>query len=74
MANDRRVTFALILILVSEATHVVGGEWKPADCIQGCMPFCMKVQGATELACNSGCALGCEQLQGKGGSFHLDVT
>ncbi|KAL3753764.1 hypothetical protein ACJRO7_001063 [Eucalyptus globulus] len=73
MANGQRMILALIMILVVEARDV-SGQWKPEVCIRDCMPFCMKVVGATEAACNHGCGLGCEQLRGRGSNLGLSVA
>lgn len=72
MASGQRMILALIMILVVEAT-CVSGEWTPEICIHDCMPFCMKVDGATASACKHGCALGCEQLRGRGANPSLNV-
>ncbi|KAL3752031.1 hypothetical protein ACJRO7_012791 [Eucalyptus globulus] len=73
MAKGQTIIFALIVILAVDAAADVISGWRPEICVQDCLAFRMEVQGATESACKYGCALGCEQLLGRGNNLRLDV-
>lgn len=66
----------LIIYVIGLATSTIRTNAIASDslCIEGCMPICLRLDGASNASCEKGCALGCEQLKGKGRNYVLPAT
>ncbi len=62
----KNLSMVILISMLVVTAYGIGGGGTFSTCIKDCMPICMSLRNAKTLACNQGCALGCQQLQGKG--------
>lgn len=67
-------TFAAVLMLaVVLMAFIAAGEAR--ECVDQCMPVCMRVEGATVPKCNKACGDVCDQLEGNSpGAFRVQPS
>ncbi|PKI32018.1 hypothetical protein CRG98_047581 [Punica granatum] len=73
MDCQKFLVIILVMALLAPSTMISGcaatKKWSFDLCLKECMPICIQIRNAKMEACNKGCNLGCQQLEGKGGNL-----
>ncbi|KAL7224368.1 hypothetical protein ACSBR1_025763 [Camellia fascicularis] len=71
MASSEK-SIAMLLLLIYNMLVLTESIVPISKCLDACMPICMELQGSTDIDCDEGCKLGCEQIQGRGKVIGID--